>query len=158
MKKLILLFIIFVSLPVEAQFALKGGVSYSEKEISNYVVTGQFYKDLLVLSGDVIIPTDKNEKIAGAGRIGIGFGGDRIRLAADVGARYEHDDWRFGYGAEINLRLLGPVGMFARWSRTHPISKKEDHNNVTHHEVLWKCERSEITIGIVIDLINGGCY
>ena len=58
MKKLvIILFVILITIPAEAQFALKGGVSYAKDELSSYVVTGQFYKYLLVVSGDVFIPT-----------------------------------------------------------------------------------------------------
>jgi hypothetical protein len=154
MKKLIVfLFVILLTLPVEAQFALKGGVSFAKNELRNYVVTGQFYKELLVLSGDVLIPTQKTEDISGGGRIGIGFGGDRLRLAADVGAFYEKKIWRLGYGVEANLRLFGPIGMFGRWSMSYPVSKKENHN-----EVLWEHSRSEISVGIVIELINGRCY
>ena len=103
MKKLIVfLFVILVSLPIEAQFALKGGISYAKDELSSYVVTGQFYQDLLVVSGDVFIPTEKTDEISGAGRIGIGFGGYRIRFAADIGAVYEKKNFRFAYGTELN--------------------------------------------------------
>jgi hypothetical protein len=154
MRKLVFfLLIILVSLPLKAQFALKGGVSFAEKELSNYVVTGQFYKDLLVLSGDLNIPAQKYEKISGGGRIGIGFGGYRFRVAGDVGASYGNKKWRCGCGAEANLRLCGPVGIFGRWSRTFPIAKKCDRD-----EVVWKRGRSEISVGIVIDLINGRHY
>ena len=154
MKKLIVfLFVILVSLPIEAQFAFKGGISYAKDELSSYVVTGQFYQDLLVVSGDVFIPTEKTDEISGAGRIGIGFGGYRIRFAADIGAVYEKKNFRFAYGTELNLRLFGPVGIFTRWSQTYPISKDDNHD-----EVLWRCRRSEVTLGIVIDLINGRRY
>lgn len=152
-KSVVFLLIVFMTSPAEAQFALKSGVSYSKKELSSYVVTGQFYKDLLVLSGDLYIPTQKNEKLSGGGRIGLGFGGYRFRIAGDVGATYGDKKWRCGCGAEANLRLCGPVGVFARWSRTFPIAKKCDHD-----EVLWKRGRSEVSVGIVIDLINGSCY
>jgi hypothetical protein len=154
MRKLVFfLLIILVSLPLKAQFALKGGVSFAEKELSNYVVTGQFYKDLLVLSGDLNIPAQKYEKISGGGRIGIGFGGYRFRVAGDVGASYGNKKWRCGCGAQANLWLYGPVGIFGRWSRTFPIAKKCDRD-----EVVWKRGRSEISVGIVIDLINGRHY
>ena len=74
MKKLVvLLFAIMMAMPAGAQFALKGGVSFSKNELSNYVVTAQFYKDLLVVSGDLLIPTHDGQKLAGAGRIGLGL-------------------------------------------------------------------------------------
>jgi hypothetical protein len=154
MKKLVIfLFAIMMAMPVGAQFALKGGVSFDKNELSNYVVTGQFYKDLLVVSGDLFIPTQKDEKLSGAGRIGLGFGGYRFRFAADIGATYEDDKWKCGFGVEGNLRLYGPIGMFVRWSQMYPITKKNDHN-----EVQWKCKRSEVSVGVVIDLTNGSCY
>ncbi len=154
MRKLVFfLLITLVSLPLKAQFALKGGVSFDKNELSNYVVTGQFYKDLLVVSGDLYIPTQKDEKLSGSGRIGLGFGGYRFRVAGDIGATYGSDKWRCGCGAEANLRLCGPVGIFGRWSRTFPIAKKCNRD-----EVIWECGRSEISVGIVIDLINGRCY
>ncbi len=154
MKKLIFFFlVIFVTIPLRAQFALKGGVSFAEKELSNYVVTGQFYKDLLVLSGDLYIPTQKHEKLSGGGRIGIGFGSYRFRIAGDIGATYGADKWKCGCGVEGNLRLYGPIGVFGRWSRMFPIDKRCDHK-----EILWAEGRSEISVGIVIDLINRRCY
>lgn len=154
MRKLVFfLLITLVSLPLKAQFALKGSVSFAEKELSNYVVTGQFYKDLLVLSGDLYIPTQKYEKISGGGRIGIGFGGYRFRVAGDIGATYGADKWKCGCGVEGNLRLYGPIGVFGRWSRMFPIDKRCDHK-----EILWGEGRSEISVGIVIDLINRRCY
>ena len=123
MKKLVFfLFIIFVSVPVEAQFALKGGVSYAKNEVSNYVVTGQFYKELLVLSADLIMPTDLVDT-------------------------YEDKNWRCGCGVEANLKLFSVLGAFARWSRTFPIAKNGDHD-----EVIWGNGRSEFSLGIVIDL------
>jgi hypothetical protein len=154
MKKLIFFLLIALSsLPLKAQFALKGGASFAEKELTNYVVTGQFYKDLLVVSGDLLIPTQKNEKLSGSGRIGLGFGGCRFRIAGDLVATYETKNWRCGCGAEANLRLYGPIGIFGRWSRTFPIAKRCNRD-----EVLWKRGRSELSVGIVIDLINGRCY
>jgi hypothetical protein len=139
--------------PVAAQFALKGGVSYAKNELSNYVVTGQFYKNLLVLSADMFIPTQKPHEISGAGRIGLGIESYRIRFAGDIGATYENKNWRCGCGVEANFRLYGPIGIFARWSRTFPIEKEDDHN-----EIIWKDGRSEISLGIVIDLTKGRCY
>ena len=154
MKKLIFFFlVIFVTIPLRAQFALKGGVSFVDKELSNYVVTGQFYKDLLVLSGDLYIPTQKYEKISGGGRIGLGFGSYRFRVAGDIGATYGANKWKCGCGAEANLRLCGPIGVFGRWSRMFPIDKR-----CGHKEILWAEGRSEISVGIVIDLINRRCY
>jgi hypothetical protein len=148
MKKLVFfLFIIFVSVPVEAQFALKGGVSYAKNEVSNYVVTGQFYKELLVLSADLIMPTEKIDNLSGSGRIGLGFGDRRIRFAGDLVATYEDQNWRCGCGVEANLKLFSVLGAFARWSRTFPIAKNGDHD-----EVIWGNGRSEFSLGIVIDL------
>ena len=152
-KIAVFLFAIFMTIPAKAQFALKGGVSFDKNELSNYVVTGQFYKDLLVVSGDLLIPTQKNEKLSGSGRIGLGLGGYRFRVAGDLVATYEPKNWRCGCGAEANLRLYGPIGIFGRWSRTFPIAKKCNRD-----EVLWKRGRSEFSVGIVIDLINGSCY
>ena len=153
MKKLVIfLFAIMMAIPVGAQFALKGGVSFDKNELSNYVVTGQFYKDLLVLSGDIYIPTQRYEKLSCSGRIGLGFGSYRIRFAGDIGAIYGANKWKCGFGAEANLRLYGPVGIFGRWTRTFPIAKKCDHK-----EVIWGNGRSEFSLGIVIDLINGRC-
>ena len=155
MKKLtFFLFAIFMVVPLKAQFALKGGVSFDKNELSNYVVTGQFYKDLLVLSGDLLIPTQKNEKLSGSGRIGLGFGSYRFRVAGDLVATYETENWRCGCGAEANLRLYGSIGIFGRWTRTFPIAKRCDD----HREVIWGNGRSEFSVGITIDLINGRCY
>ena len=154
MKKLVFfLLITLTSLPLKAQFALKGGVSFDKNELSNYVVTGQFYQDLLVLSGDLYIPTQKHEKLSGGGRIGIGLGSYRFRVAGDIGATYGSDNWKCGCGAEVNLRLCGIVWVFGRWSRMFPIDKRCDHK-----EILWGEGRSEISVGIVIDLINRRCY
>ena len=154
MKKLtFFLFAIFMVVPAKSQFAIKGGVSFDKNELSSYVVTGQFYRDLLVVSGDLLIPTQKNEKLSGSGRMGLGFGSYRFRVAGDLVATYETKNWRCGCGAEANLRLYGPVGIFGRWTRTFPIAKKCDHK-----EVIWGNGRSEFSLGIVIDLINGRCY
>ena len=154
MKKLIFFFlVIFVTIPLRAQFALKGGVSFAEKELSSYVVTGQFYKDLLVLSGDLYIPTQKHQKLSGGGRIGIGFGSYRFRIAGDIGATYGADKWKCGCGVEGNLRLYGPIGVFGRWSRMFPIDKRCDHK-----EILWEKGCTEFSVGVTIDLINGRHY
>ena len=154
MKKLVFfLFVVFATIPVRGQFALKGGVTYSEKELSNYLATAQFYQDLLVVSGDLFIPTQKNEKISGGGRIGLGLGGYRFRVVADVGAFYGDKNWKFGCGAEANLRLCGPIGIFGRWSRMFPIDKKCDRK-----EILWERGCTEFSVGVTIDLINGRCY
>lgn len=153
MRKLVFfLLITFVTLPLRAQFALKGGVTCSEKNLSNYVVTGQFYQDLLVLSGDLYVPTQKDEKISCGGRIGIGFGSYRFRISGDVGAIYCEKNWRCGCGAEANLRLCGPVGIFGRWSRTFPIDKRCDRK-----EILWGKGRSEFSVGVTIDFFKGRC-
>jgi hypothetical protein len=156
MRKLILLVfaVISMTIPVRAQFALKAGVSFNKNEISDFVLTGQFYKDLLLLSGDLYIPTRECEKISGGGRIGLGFGNYRIRFGGDIGAKYELKTWRIGYGAEANLRLYQQVGVFVRWARTYPILKICNHNMIA-----WKCGDSEISVGVVIDLTKiNSCY
>lgn len=153
MKKVVIfLFVITMAIPARAQLALKGGVSFSKNELSNYVITGQFYKDLLVVSGDLLIPTHDGEKVSGAGRIGLGFGGYRFRVAADIGGMYKDDHWKCGFGFEGNLRLYGPIGLFIRWDQMYPITKRYDHN-----EVSWDRKRSEIVVGVVIELTNGRC-
>ena len=153
MKKLaFFLFIILVPISAKAQFALKGGISYAKNEVSNYVVTGQFYQDLLVLSADLYMPTEKIDNLSGSGRIGFGFGDYRIRFAGDLVAMYEDKHWRCGCGVEANLRLSGPIGAFVRWGRTFPIEKDGDHD-----EVIWRNGRSELSLGIVIDLTRR-CY
>ena len=99
MKKLAFFsFLILMSLSAEAQFAIKAGVSFNKNEISSYALTGQYYRDLLVVSGDLFVPTQKCEKISGGARIGLGVGNYRIRFAADVGGRYQFSQWRIGYG------------------------------------------------------------
>jgi hypothetical protein len=154
MRKLVVfLFIVFMTIPAKAQFALKGGVSFDKSELSNYVVTGQFYRDLLVVSGDLYIPTQEGEKLSGAGRIGLGFGGYRLRVAGDILGKYENDNWKCGFGFEGNLRLYDAIGLFVRWDQMYPITKKNGHN-----EVQWKCKSSELSVGVVIDLTNGSCY
>ena len=157
MKKLLVffLFAILLAMPTRAQFAFKAGISFNKNELSNYVITGQFYKDLLLLSGDLFVPTQKCEKISGGARIGLGFGNYRIRFGGDIGAKYEFHNWRIGYGAEANLRLYQQVGVFVRWARTYPILRICNHNMIA-----WKCGDSEVSVGIIIDLtnINRGCY
>lgn len=153
MKKLtVILLMALMSITANAQFAIKGGAFFTRNELSNCVITGQFHEDLLVASVDILIPTQEVYGISGAGRIGIGSNGDRWRFAADLGIMYERDFWRVGYGIEANLRLYNQIGMFARWARTYPIYERYNHN-----EVLWGCRRSEISIGIVIEL-DGGWY
>ena len=156
MKKVVFLFfaIFMVSMIAQAQFAAKAGISLKRNEITNYVVTGQFHKELLVLSGDLYVPMQKHKKLAGGGRIGLGFGGYRLRIAGDVGATYETKNWRCGCGVEANLRLYGPIGIFGRWSRNFPIVNKRCERK----EILWGHGRSEISVGVVIDLSNGSCY
>ena len=153
MKKVLILLFIATTLPVKAQFALKGGVIYSEKEITNFVVTGQFYKDLLAISGDVFIPTQKSQKISGDGRIGLNLGTYRFRIIGDIGAMYENDIWRCAGGVEANVRLFGPIGMFGRWQRSFPITTDDEHT-----KIRWCQGRSDLSIGITIDLGNGRCY
>ena len=154
MRKLILFFVVVIltTIPVRAQFALKSGISFNKNELSEFILTGQFYQDLLVLSGDLYIPTQKHQRLSGGGRIGIGFGNYRIRFGGDIGAKYEFKTWRIGYGAEANLRLYQQVGVFVRWARTYPILKICNHNMIA-----WKCGDSEISVGVVIDLTKS-CY
>ena len=154
MKRLIVLFFaVLIAVSMHAQFALKGGVVYADKELSNAVVTGQFYKDLLVVSGDLYIPTRECRKVSGGGRIGLGFGSYRVRVAGDLGAMYENDEWRCGFGAELNLRLAGPVGIFGRFNRSFPISKVDDRR-----KIMWCNGRSDFSVGIVIDFGRRRCY
>ena len=153
MKKLTVLLMILMSVATtHAQFALKGGISYSRNEIANYLITGQFHRELLVASIDLMIPMERPEDIAISGRMGIGTNGDRFRLATDIGAIYKMGNWRVGYSIEGNIRLYGPIGMFARWARTYPICQRYGRN-----EIGWGCQQSEISIGIVIEL-DGDCY
>ena len=150
MRKLaVFLFVILMTMTARAQFALKGGISFNKNELSNYVVTGQFYKDLLVLSGDLYVPTQEHEKVSSGARIGLGVGSYRIRFGGDIGGRYQFSQWRIGYGVECNLRLYRQVGVFARWTKIYPILKICNHNIVA-----WRCGNSEVSIGITIDLIN----
>ena len=151
-KVLFTLLIVLLAIPAKAQFDLKGGISLEKNEIKNFVVTGQFYRDLLVLSGDLFIPTQKNEKLAGGGRIGLNIGSNRIRFAGDIGGKYQNENWNLGCGAECNIKLLGPVGVFGRWSRYFPIRKQCDHT-----KIHWGDGYSEFSFGIAIDLVNRGC-
>lgn len=148
MKKLtVILLMILMSITANAQFAVKGGAFFTRNELSNCVITGQFHEELLVASIDLLIPTQSNYGISGAGRVGIGTNGDRWRFAADLGIMYERAIWRVGFGIEANLKLYESIGMFARWGKSYPIYERYNHN-----EVLWRCSRSEISIGIVIEL------
>ena len=154
MKKLLVffLFAILLAMPTRAQFALKAGISFDKNEISSCVVTGQFHKDLLVISGDLFIPPQKQEKLSGGARIGLGFGNYHIRLVGDIGGRYQYSQWRIGYGAEGNLRLYHQVGIFVRWEKTYPILQ------VCNHQMIgWYWGRSEVSLGVTIE-ISGGCY
>jgi len=153
MKKLFILLLIVFSLPVSAQFALKGGVVYADKEITSFDVTGQFYKDYLAISGDLLIPTQESKNVSGAGRIGINLGSYRFRVVGDLGAMYQDDAWRCACGAEVNFILFGPIGMFGRFQRSFPITTDDGHT-----KIRWCQGRSDLLIGITINLTNGRCY
>ena len=152
-KVLFTLLIVLLAIPAKAQFDLKGGISLEKNEIKNFVVTGQFHKDLLALSGDLLIPTQKNEKLAGGGRIGLNIGNNRFFLIGDVGGKYQYETWNLGCGVEGNIKLFGPVGVFGRWSRYFPIYKQCDRT-----KIHWDKGYSELSFGIAIDLVSGGCY
>ena len=151
MKKLIILFLtILISITAQAQFAIKGGMSFAKYETKTVVVTGQYNYGLLVVSSDIFIPTTKTDKVSAAGRVGIGIGGDLIRIVGDAVIRYENKYFRCGYGGEINLNLVGPFGVFTRWSKTYPIIE-----NCGYPEVLWGYGRNEFSFGIKFDLTEG---
>ena len=154
MKRVIfILLMLLVSITVQAQFVIKGGMSYAKYENKTVVVTGQYNRGLLVVSSDVLIPTINTEKVSAAGRVGVGIGVDLIRFVGDVLIRYENEYFRCGYGGEINLNLVGPFGVFTRWSRTYPIIE-----NCGYPEVFWKCGRNEFSFGLTINLTEGGCF
>ena len=153
MKKLLILLFIVLALPASAQFALKGGVIYADKELTNFLVTGQFYREYLAISGDVFIPTQKSQKVSGDGRIGINLGTYKFRVVGDIGAMYENDAWRCAGGVEVNFKLFGPVGMFGRFQRSFPITTDDDHTRIR-----WCQGRSDLSIGIAIDLVKMRCY
>jgi hypothetical protein len=153
MKKILILLLIAIALPVSAQFDLKGGIVYADKELTNFAVTGQFYKDYLAVSGDVFIPTQKSQKVSGAGRIGLNLGSYRCRIIGDIGAMYEDDIWRCAGGVEANIRLFGPVSMYGRWQRSFPITTDDDHTRIR-----WCQGRSDFSVGIAINLAYRRCY
>ena len=154
MKKILILLFIVTALPIKAQFALKGGVVYADKELTNFNVTGQFYKDFLAISGEVFIPSQQSRKVSGAGRIGLNLGNYGFRFVADLGAMYEEDIWRCAGGCELNIRLYGPIGIFGRWQRSFPITSDDDHT-----KIRWCQGRSDLSVGITIDLVNNRrCY
>ena len=155
MRKIaVFLFIVFMTISSRGQFTLKGGVLFTEEELTNYVVTGQFYKELLVVSGDLYVPLSNSDNLSGNGRIGLGFGSDRFRISTDLIVGYVDRRWRCGCGAEANLRLCGAIGVFARWSRIFHIVKKRRDD---HQKILWDRGRSEISFGLTFDL-SGGRY
>lgn len=154
MKRAILILLtILISVTVQAQFAIKGGMSYAKYETKTVMVTGQYSRGLLVVSSDIFIPTINTEKVSAAGRVGVDIGIDLIRFVGDVLIRYENESFRCGYGGEINLNLVGPFGVFTRWSRTYPIME-----NCGYPEVFWQCSRNEFSFGLTIDLTEGRYY
>lgn len=149
MKKfIILLSIVWMTVPASAQFAIKGGWSCVQNETKKYVVSTQYYQDLVAISSDVFIPSNKCEEIAVSGRFGLNLGGEWIRFVADLVGTYERKQFRGGFGGEANLRLLGPLGVFARYSRTYPFSSC--NNDCTL--VRWDYGRNEIYFGILVDI------
>lgn len=152
-KVVILLLMILMSTTAQAQFLIKGGLSYARTENKTVVLTGQFNRGLLVVSSDVFIPTVKTEKVSVAGRVGVGIGGDLVRVAADALIRYENSYFRFGYGGEVNLNIIAPVGIFARWSMSYPILE-----NCGYPEIFWGCGRNEFSFGLSLQLTEGRCF
>ena len=150
MKKfIVLLVIVWMTVPASAQFAIKGGWSRNENETARYVVSTQYYQDLLAISSDVFIPTNKCEEISVAGRFGLNLGEDWIRFVADLVGTYERRSFRGGFGGELNLRLLGPLGAFARYARTYPLTSYSKCSSVR-----WDLGRNEICFGILLDIGN----
>ena len=154
MKKfiIILLAIVWMAIPAQAQLVVKGGISYAQTEPKTVALTAQYTQDLLVLSSDIFIPTINTEKVAADARVGVGFGGNLIRVVGDGVIRYEDKILRCGYGIEVNLNLIEPVGIFARWSKTYPTTE-----NCGYPQVLWKCGRNELTFGIFAN-VDWGFY
>ena len=149
MKKFILLLIVvWMAVSANAQFALKCGWSRIENETARYVVSTQYYQDLVAIGSDVVIPTNKCEEISVSGRFGLNLGEDWIRIVADLVGTYERRSFRGGFGGEVNMRLLGPLGIFARYSRTYPFSSWNDDCTI----VRWNCGRNEIYFGILVDI------
>ena len=149
MKKfIVLLVIVWMTVPASAQFAIKGGWSRIQNETARYVVSTQYYQDLMAIGSDVVIPANKCEEISVSGRFGLNLGEDWIRFVADLVGTYERRSLRGGFGGEVNLRLLGPLGVFARYSKTYPISS---HNN-NCSLVRWDHGRNEIYFGILVDI------
>ena len=155
MRKIVILLLIAITLPASAQFALKGGVTIADKELRNCAVTGQYYYQFLAISGDVYIPTAKSAKVAGGGRIGLNLGNYGFRIVGDIGGMYDDDTWNCLCGAELNIRLGGPVGMFGRFQRSFPITTDCCDDKT---KIRWDRGRSDFLVGITIDLFNGRCY
>lgn len=149
MKKFILLLaVVCMTVPASAQFAIKGGWSRIENETARYVVSTQYYQDLFAIGSDVLIPSNKCEEIVVSGRFGLNLGGEWIRFVADLVGTYERRSFRAGFGGEVNLRLLGPLGAFARYSRTYPVSSYNNNCSL----VRWDHGRNEIYFGVLVDI------
>ena len=148
MKKIILLLVVvWMTTPVWAQFAIKGGWSCMNEGTAKYVVSTQYYQDLVAISSDVFIPSNKCEEISVSGRFGLNLGDEWIRVVADLVGTYERKSFRGGFGGEVNLRLLGPLGIFGRYSRTYPFSS---YNNCSL--ARWDYGRNEIYFGVLVDI------
>ena len=149
MKKfLLLLAVVCMTVPASAQFAIKGGCSRIENETARNVVSTQYYQDLFAIGSAVLIPSNKCEEIAVSGRFGLNLGGEWIRFVADLVGTYERRSFRAGFGGEVNLRLLGPLGAFARYSRTYPVSSYNNNCSL----VRWDHGRNEIYFGVLVDI------
>jgi len=147
MKRLIILLaIVWVAVPAQAQLAVKGGLSYAEAKTKMVALTAQYTQSLLVVSTDVFIPTVNTDKVSADARVGVGFGGSLIKVVGDGVLRYEDKIFRLGYGVEVNLNLIEPVGIFARWSRTYPTAE-----NSGYPQIL-KSGRNQLTFGILANL------
>ena len=137
-----------MTIPATAQFAIKGGKSCMRNETTKYVVSTQYYQDFFAISSDVFIPSNKCEEISASGRLGLNLDGEWIRFVADLVGTYEKRDFRGGFGGEVNLRLLGSLGVFARYSRTYPFSSY--YNDCRF--MRWEYGRNEIYFGIFVDI------
>ena len=151
MKRIIfLLIVVWMTTPTMAQFAIKGGWIRMNDETTKYVVSTQYYQDLVAISSDVLIPSNHCEEIAASGRFGLNLGSEWIRFVADFVGTYEKRNFRGGFGGEVNLKLLGSLGVFARYSRTYPFSSW--HNNCSL--ARWDYGRNEVCLGILVDVGN----
>ena len=148
MKRLILLLaIIWLVIPAQAQLAIKGGLACRKDYPTQRVVTGQYYRDFMAISSDVYIPHCKEDNLSVSARAGINLGGEWIRFVADAIGICENKQFRAGYGVELNLMFLGPLGLFARWSETYAV-----FGGKTCSSVWWNDGRKEVSFGVQISI------